>query len=43
MNKSAELDESLDKLLNWANMTYGDLLELENVKPEELPKLLKVG
>ena len=42
VNKSAEVDESLDNLLNWANVKYGDLVKLEDVKPEELSKLLKV-
>jgi hypothetical protein len=42
VNKSAEVDESLDNLLNWANVKYGDLVQLEEVKPEELSKLLKV-
>ena len=43
VNKSAEVDESLDNLLNWANVKYGDLVKLEDVKPEELSKLLKVS
>lgn len=37
------MDDSLDKLLNWANVKYGDLVKLEDAKPEELAKLLKVN
>ena len=43
VNKSAELDDTMDKLLTWANAEYGALAKLEDVKPENLPPCLKVG